>query len=73
MSIRQLGQSEAFPALLSQSPRCEMLYPREAARLLPLYARLLAKTPVRVLQVPHGFDYQEQVRQSILADLEFER
>ncbi len=72
VTIRRLGQSQAFPALLSQSPRCEMLYPREAARLLPLYARLLARTPVRVLQVPHGFDYQEQVRRAILADLEVE-
>ncbi|MBV9359319.1 MAG: hypothetical protein JO023_27730 [Chloroflexi bacterium] len=73
VSIRRLGQSQAFPALLSQSPRCEMLYPREAARLLPFYARLLVTTPVRVLAVPDGFDYQEQVRRAVLVDLEVER
>jgi hypothetical protein len=73
VTIRGLGQSQAFPALLSQSPRCELLYPHEAARLLPLYARLLARTPVRVLEVPNGFDYQERVRRAILADLGVER
>jgi hypothetical protein len=69
VTIRRLPQGEAFPLLLGQSPRCEMLLPHEAARLLPLYARLMAQAPVRALRVPNGFAYQDEVREQILADL----
>jgi hypothetical protein len=70
VTIRHLSQREAFPLLLAQSPRCEMLFARESARLLPLYARLMAQAPVRTLRIPHGFEHHATVRANVLADLE---
>lgn len=70
--IRRLEQREALRLLLAQSPRLEMLHPAEAARVLPLYARLLASVPVRAL-VTSGFEHHDTVRRAILADLETSR
>jgi hypothetical protein len=67
--IQQLHQRRALPLLLAQSPRLEMLYPSEAARVLPLYSRLLATVPVRALRVTTGFEHHEVVRRAILTDL----
>ena len=70
ISTRQLRGLEAVAALLGQVSYGAFLSPSEAARFLPFYARVVDRTPVRVLSYPHGFEHQESVYRSILAELE---
>jgi hypothetical protein len=72
VSIAPLRGRAAYTALLAQTLNAAFLHPAEAARLLPLYQRLLAQARVRTLEYPHGFRYQDQVRERILADLSAE-
>jgi hypothetical protein len=73
VAIVQPSQRDMFRLLLRQSPCCELLFPSEAARLLPLYTRLMAQAPLRILRIPNGFQHQEAVRQTVLSDLEAHR
>jgi hypothetical protein len=68
--IQRLSGREALTALLAQTSFGPFLQPAEAARLLPLYARLQAQAPMRVLSVPNGFEYQAAVHAQIVTDLE---
>jgi hypothetical protein len=70
ISIRTLSPREGFAALVPQTAYLALLQPREAAGLLPLYSRLVAQAPVRVLSFPSGFEHQEAVYGRIMADLE---
>src|SRR5581483_7212251 len=69
-AIRRLSWRESATCLIAQTSYGAFLRPAEAARLLPLYARLVAQAPVRVLSYPTGFAHQEAVCARIMADLE---
>jgi hypothetical protein len=69
VAITPLRGRAAHTALLAQTLNTALLHSAEAARLLPLYQRLLAQASVRLLAYPHGYQYQGQVRERILADL----
>lgn len=66
INITPLAGPAALATLLSQTYRAELLRPAELAALLPLYARLLARTPVRLLRYPNGFEHQDAVCARIL-------
>ena len=70
VAIRPMSGREGLTAVLAQISRGAFLHSAEAACLLPLYARLVAQAPVRVLSYPHGFEHQAAVHARILADLE---
>ena len=70
IEIRTLGRREALLALLSQTSNRSYLLPCDDALSIPLYTRIIAQTPVRVLRYPGGFKYQEAVRDAILASLD---
>jgi hypothetical protein len=60
----------ALTVLLTHTCGREYLLPEETARLLPVYGRLAASVPVRVLNYPVGFQYQDAVREHIRLDNE---
>jgi hypothetical protein len=68
--IRELNQRDGHAALVAQTSWSELLVNEEKARLLPLYARLIAQARVRRLSYPDGFQFQDMVRNRILADQE---
>jgi len=69
IAITPLRGRAAYTALLAQTLSAPFLRPTEAARLLPLYQRLLAQARVRMLEYPHGYRHQDRVRDRVLADL----
>jgi hypothetical protein len=69
VSLQRLPARDGHAALIAQTSWSELLLPGEKARLIPLYAKLVAQAPVRLLRFPHGFTYQEEVRARILADV----
>ncbi len=68
IEITPLDPRAALAVLMGQTYRGELLAPHEAATLLPLYARLAAQTPVRLLRYPNGFQYQDAVCARVAAD-----
>ena len=60
--------AQALTVLMAQTYRVELLRPEEQAALLPLYARLIAQSPVRLLRYPNGFAHQDAVCARVLAD-----
>ncbi len=70
VTVRPLTGCESLGALLTHTFNRALLEPSENAVLLPLYARLLAQARTAVLSYPHGFEHQESVYRSILAELE---
>ncbi|GAC1315199.1 MAG: HPr kinase/phosphatase C-terminal domain-containing protein [Chloroflexota bacterium] len=68
VTIEPLSSRDAVALLLAQISLGAFLRPHEQAKLLPFYARLVARVPVRRLMFPHGFAYQDAVCESILAD-----
>jgi hypothetical protein len=70
ISMHTLSPREGFAALVPQTAYLALLQPREAAGLFPLYSRLVAQAPVRVLSFPSGFEHQDAVYGRIMADLE---
>lgn len=68
--IESLSARDAVALLLAQISLGAFLRPEEQARLLPFYARLVARVPVRRLEFPHGFSHQESVCARLLADVE---
>jgi hypothetical protein len=56
-----LPSRAALTALLTHTYRREYLQPLEVGRLLPVYARLAATVPLRMLQYPSGFEFQSAV------------
>ncbi|HEX5501670.1 MAG TPA: hypothetical protein VFW96_03555, partial [Thermomicrobiales bacterium] len=67
--IDTLRGGTALAALRMQTFGGALLRPDEEAPLLPLYARLLAQAPLRVLRYPDGYEHQEAVHARLLADL----
>jgi hypothetical protein len=65
----RLGPREAITALIAQTYRADVLTPAEMAGLLPIYAQLAARAPVRLLSYPSGFDRQGATQARVLADL----
>lgn len=70
ITLRSLSLRDSLSALLAFTSMHSFLVPTEVARFLPLYARLVAQAPVRVLAYPSGFEYQEAVHARILKDLD---
>ncbi len=69
VTTRTLTPREGLAVLLAQISYGAFLQPTEVARFLPMYARLLAQTPIRVLSYPHGFAHQDAVCARVMADL----
>lgn len=67
--FQTLTGQEGLTTLLAHTAYGELLPPVQAARLLPLYARLASQVPVKLLRYPEGFVHQDQVHARILADL----
>lgn len=67
---RPLAPREMLTSLLAQTSWKGLLEHREAGALMPLYATLARRVPIRVLTYPHGYEYQDDVRARVLADLE---
>jgi hypothetical protein len=65
-----LAPRAALTVLLTHTYRREYLRPEEVARLLPVYARLVATVPIRVLEYPSGFEFNDAVREHIRLDNE---
>jgi hypothetical protein len=70
LEIRPLTPMEAMPILLSQLSWSSVRAPAEVAALFPLFARLMAQTPVRLLSYPNGFEHQDALYAGIMRDLE---
>jgi len=68
ITIEPLSGRAALTVLMAQTYRVELLRPEEQAALLPLYARLLARSPLRLLRYPNGFAHQDAVCARVLAD-----
>jgi hypothetical protein len=64
-----LNRREALTTLLAHTSNATLLSVAEVARILPLYARFTAETPVRVLRYPNGFEHQQVVYSEIDRDL----
>jgi hypothetical protein len=69
-SIVRLSRREALTTLLAHTSNATLLSVAEVARILPLYARLTAETPVCLLRYPNGFDVQSGVYSEIRRDLD---
>jgi len=69
VEIRPIAARAGVATLLAQTSYAEFLRPVEIGRFLPLYARLVAEVPLRILTYPNGFDYQEIVHARILEDV----
>lgn len=69
VTVSPLSGREVISILLAQTAYGTLLRPAEIAHFLPLYARLVAQAPVRVLTYPDGFEYQDSVCARILEDL----
>ena len=69
IQVTTMNARDSLRVLLAQTMRAEFLYPTEIGRLLPLYSRLIAQAPVRVLHFPNGFEYQEAVYAGVLENL----
>jgi hypothetical protein len=69
VSLRTLTSREGLAVLFAQISHGAHLEPAEVARFLPVYSRLLAQAPVRVLSYPDGFAQQEAVCERIMSDL----
>ena len=69
IAIDALRGGAALAALRTQTFNGALLQPAEEASLLPLYARLLARAPLRVLRYPDGYDHQEAVCARLQAEL----
>lgn len=67
--IRTLSGREGLTILLAHTSYQQLMTPAEIARFLPLYSRLLARTPVRLLSYPNGFAYQDKVWARIVEDV----
>jgi hypothetical protein len=69
ITVQELGSQEGLKVLLMQTSNRAYLRPAENASLVPIYARLLSQSPVRLLSYPTGFAYQDEVRGQILRDV----
>jgi hypothetical protein len=67
---RPLGKLETLTTLLAQQSWAGLIPPAQAARTLPLLARLVQQAPARVLRFPSGEAYIEAVYRRVMADLE---
>jgi hypothetical protein len=65
----RLNPQAALAALITQTYRGDILTPAEMAGMLPFYAQVAARVPVRRLSYPTGFDRQEASQAQVLADL----
>ncbi len=70
VTIQTLSPREALAALVTHTSGRDYLLPAEEAPILPIYARVAARVPVRLLSYPSGFEYVDDVCSTILADLE---
>jgi hypothetical protein len=70
VEVRPIPVRDGLATLVAHTARGELLRPAEMARHLPLYARLVAQAPVRVLSYPSGFEHQQPVYERVLAELE---
>jgi len=70
VTVRTLRPRESAVALLTYTFNRSYLLPREEASFLPLYARIAADVPVRILSYPDGFEHQDAVYAAVLRDLE---
>ncbi|MGH2457752.1 MAG: hypothetical protein ACRDIY_02665 [Chloroflexota bacterium] len=69
VTFSALSGREAIATLLAHTAYGTLARPAETARFLPLYARLVAQAPVRVLAYPNGFGHQDRVHARILEDV----
>ncbi len=69
ISITDIAAQPAINVLLAQTSYGALFLPREVARFLPLYARLVRQVSVRMLAYPDGFEYVDAVCDSILRDV----
>jgi hypothetical protein len=69
IALEPLTQKEALLALLAHTFGRAYLLPGDDRQALPLFARLLAQSPVSLLSYPSGFDQQAAVSARILDDL----
>lgn len=70
IGIWPLKGSDALAALLVQTSHPALLPKMDAARLLPHYARIGQRVPIRLLRYPTGFGRADEVYARILADLD---
>jgi hypothetical protein len=70
VTLQALRPRDGVAALLGHTSGSAFIQPIEAARLLPLYTRLVAQSPVSVVRFPDGYEYQESVYQALMTDLE---
>lgn len=67
--IQPKNGRDSMAVLLAQTASRSSMLPHEEARLLPIYTKLIAQAPVRVLSFPEGFEHQAAVRGRVLADV----
>jgi hypothetical protein len=70
VTLERMSPRDGVSALLAHTSGSAFIQPVEAARLLPLYARLAAQSPVSVLHFPQGYEYQHSVYETLMTDLE---
>lgn len=68
--ITSVPQTEAVAALLAQTAYIGLFRPNEVGRLLPVLARVVRQSPLRLLTYPNGFEYSEAVCDRVLEDIE---
>lgn len=70
IAITSVAPTEAVAALLAQTAYAGLFRPNEVGRLLPILARLVRQSPLRLLTYPNGFEYSEAVYDRVLEDIE---
>ncbi|MCC6433385.1 MAG: hypothetical protein IT354_20930 [Gemmatimonadaceae bacterium] len=69
ISIRALSGRDSLALLLAQTSVRSLLRPIELAPLMRAYQALVTATPLRVVEFPDGFEYQDGVYAALRADM----
>ncbi len=69
VTTAKLSQRDGIAILLTHTALRYSMLPHEEARLLPMYAAILARTPVRVLGFPSGFDLHAAACERVITDM----
>jgi len=69
VTLRRLSARDGLTAMLGHTACAALLPPAEVARLLPRYAQVAARVPIRVLAYPSGFEHREAVHDAVVAEL----
>jgi hypothetical protein len=69
VTLCRLAARDGLTAMLGHAACAALLPPEEVARLLPRYAGVAARVPIRVLSYPSGLEHRDAVHAAVAAEL----